>query len=361
METKREIYIAHEYGDKTHFKALYDCASEYGFHVNEQMILRKRKIFKKCVKSIIKKRDFSSILIMIHELRIHFRFRYIKGQIIVVGIAPYDQLLNKYLHVFENNECYYFTSHDVWDGSDFPKGTINNKETFEKILHDVFRGAFCVSQVSANQVSRIIRKVSVVNHAIDYDKYSKAYLRGETKRFIFLGGYTERKNIKLILQWLRDNPRDDVSIDFAGDGPQKKEIENAACLDNRIRQLGFYSKAELQKNLCLYDYLILPSKKEPFGIVLLEALSAGTPCIVSNAVGPSEIIIDGVNGYVFNLDDEYKSFSCVMNNALEMTQQSYIEMREKACEFGKQYSSNEIVKKWIGPLLTNTNIDKYDL
>ena len=48
------------------------------------------------------------------------------------------------------------------------------------------------------------------------------------------------------------------------------------------------------------DCLALPSKNEAFGLVVLEEMSCGKPCIVSSTAGVSEIIKNGENGVIFN-------------------------------------------------------------
>jgi glycosyltransferase involved in cell wall biosynthesis len=51
------------------------------------------------------------------------------------------------------------------------------------------------------------------------------------------------------------------------------------------------------------DILVCPSKKEPFGLVLLEAMASGIPVISSDSGGPLEIIKDGENGLLFQTDN----------------------------------------------------------
>jgi glycosyltransferase involved in cell wall biosynthesis len=49
--------------------------------------------------------------------------------------------------------------------------------------------------------------------------------------------------------------------------------------------------------------LLLPSKREPWGLVCNEALQCGTPCLVSPHVGAAnDLVLDGVNGRVLPLD-----------------------------------------------------------
>jgi glycosyltransferase involved in cell wall biosynthesis len=52
-----------------------------------------------------------------------------------------------------------------------------------------------------------------------------------------------------------------------------------------------------------FDCLVLASKDEPFGLVLLEAMRAGLPVVASNAGGVPEIITNEVNGLLFEPED----------------------------------------------------------
>jgi glycosyltransferase involved in cell wall biosynthesis len=60
-----------------------------------------------------------------------------------------------------------------------------------------------------------------------------------------------------------------------------------------IEVLGFVSGPDFFQRI---DVLIVPSWEEPFGIVLLEAMSAGVPVVATNRGGPLEIITDRTNG-----------------------------------------------------------------
>lgn len=343
------IYPVHEYGDETHFKALYDCASEYGYEVGNQIILRKSRILRKYIKAIVQRRQIIEgtkqfFVDCVNHIKLHF----LKDNIMIVGIAPYDFLLNKYSTLFKKNRSFYFTSQIYWDGSNFPKGTRENKSVFEQLLTECFEGAFCVSKKTEEQVKKFITKTSVVNHAIDVDLYKKSLdIHKNPRRYIFAGGFSERKNVELILEWLAENREANVKIDFAGGGPLKQKINEFSSGDQRVTDFGFCSKKHLQEILCTYDFMILPSKEEPFGISLLEALAAGVPCVVSDAVGPKEIIEDGVTGFIFYLTDQSSTFSNAMKRSLEISDVELIEMRKNAMIDGRRYDSKEIVKRWL--------------
>ncbi|MBK9785793.1 MAG: glycosyltransferase family 4 protein [Betaproteobacteria bacterium] len=54
------------------------------------------------------------------------------------------------------------------------------------------------------------------------------------------------------------------------------------------------------------DCLLLPSRLESFGMVVLEALASGVPVLVSKWAGASMVIQDGINGWTF--DSDYGDF-----------------------------------------------------
>lgn len=66
---------------------------------------------------------------------------------------------------------------------------------------------------------------------------------------------------------------------------------------------GFLDESELTDHFLLADLFVLPSKKEGFGIVFIEALACGLPVICGNADGSSDAIKDGKLGTAINVDD----------------------------------------------------------
>jgi glycosyltransferase involved in cell wall biosynthesis len=90
---------------------------------------------------------------------------------------------------------------------------------------------------------------------------------------------------------------------------------------------------ELYSFYNIADLFILPSKYEPFGAVVNEALIWGCPCIISDRVGAIDYIREGVNGTVFesgnkqSLVDAFKrtgSFEHADTNLMNKTFEEYI-------------------------------------
>ncbi|MDA8388442.1 MAG: glycosyltransferase family 4 protein [Nitrospiraceae bacterium] len=86
---------------------------------------------------------------------------------------------------------------------------------------------------------------------------------------------------------------------FVGDGELKGQVEGRARqigISHATRFLGFKNGQELANLYRACDVVCVPSRNEPFGIVVLEAWSAGKPVIATRNGGPDEFVWHEVNG-----------------------------------------------------------------
>ena len=90
---------------------------------------------------------------------------------------------------------------------------------------------------------------------------------------------------------------------FVGDGELRYAVEETAKhlgVSHATRFLGAHNGAVLTDLYRACDCVCVPSRNEPFGIVILEAWSAGKPVVASSVGGPSEIIWHDVTGLKIN-------------------------------------------------------------
>jgi glycosyltransferase involved in cell wall biosynthesis len=91
----------------------------------------------------------------------------------------------------------------------------------------------------------------------------------------------------------------DARFIFAGDGAMRGQLENRVRqlgAAHAVRFLGFRSGDELVRLFKSAEVICVPSRNEPFGIVVLEAWSACRPVVVTQSGGPSEYVWHEVNG-----------------------------------------------------------------
>lgn len=124
-------------------------------------------------------------------------------------------------------------------------------------------------------------------------------------RLLFVGRLIETKNCRLIIESLTGLQHLDWTFDIIGNGPQLEELKT------RVEELGLAGRVRFaghQADTCSFyqsaDLLLFPSKRENQPLVVLEAMSQGTPTLGMRRQEPDylnaldEVIVDGQNGYL---------------------------------------------------------------
>eukprot|EP00929_Paragymnodinium_shiwhaense_P042980 TRINITY_DN22156_c0_g2_i1.p1 TRINITY_DN22156_c0_g2~~TRINITY_DN22156_c0_g2_i1.p1 ORF type:complete len:1969 (-),score=563.19 TRINITY_DN22156_c0_g2_i1:210-6116(-) len=132
--------------------------------------------------------------------------------------------------------------------------------------------------------------------------------------FLFVGRMAVQKGPDLLLEAIPFilQARGDAKFVFVGDGHMK------AALEGRAQQLGIShaiyfagsvksGSAHLQALFKSCDAVVVPSRNEPFGIVVLEAWAAGKPVVATTCGGPRDFVTPDKNGYL--VDPEPGSIS----------------------------------------------------
>lgn len=102
----------------------------------------------------------------------------------------------------------------------------------------------------------------------------------------------------------RQEPRPYLLLVGDGDDGPALRARTQALGWQSIRFLGFRNQTELPAFFDLCDVFVLPSRKEPWGLVVNEVMNAAKPVIVSDEVGCAlDLVIDGENGYVVPAGD----------------------------------------------------------
>jgi glycosyltransferase involved in cell wall biosynthesis len=123
-------------------------------------------------------------------------------------------------------------------------------------------------------------------------------------RICFAGRQSLRKGIHYLLKALQLAGEADWELHCFG----MPFRESAADFESysgkpRIRQRGSVPQSVLARELANMHVLVLPSAEEAFGLVVVQALQVGVPCIVSDRVGAKDLIRDGETGSVVPFGD----------------------------------------------------------
>jgi N-acetyl-alpha-D-glucosaminyl L-malate synthase BshA len=91
---------------------------------------------------------------------------------------------------------------------------------------------------------------------------------------------------------------------LVGDGPEMAKISQMVDERHLTKQVLFLGKQEnLEELYAISDLLLLLSEKESFGLVALEAMACGVPCVGTNTGGIPEVIENGRTGYICEVGD----------------------------------------------------------
>jgi len=136
---------------------------------------------------------------------------------------------------------------------------------------------------------------------------------------------------------------------LVGDGYMRTELEHLAeqlHVKDSTTFAGFISDTELVAALRSSDVVVVPSRFEPFGIIALEAMAAGTPLVVSRVGGLAEIVEDSVDG----IEVEPNNPSAIASATVSILSDREFAARlaTRGEEKAKSYSWENVAKRTLG-------------
>jgi glycosyltransferase involved in cell wall biosynthesis len=148
--------------------------------------------------------------------------------------------------------------------------------------------------------SLLDEKFKVIPNATKFEVVKKPRLSLHSPvRLLFVGRMSVDKNIPILIKAVSSLKDKDVHLYLVGDGEEKQknlELVKKYGLDKKVTFVGRLDSKKLYNKYLDSDIVLLPSKVECFGSVLLEAMATGKPVIASNIPGIRSVIKDGYNG-----------------------------------------------------------------
>lgn len=121
------------------------------------------------------------------------------------------------------------------------------------------------------------------------------------KIVLYVGRLVAEKGVQVLLEAvpavLHHHP--DALFFIAGRGPYEEELRSLAGrlgVGTHVRFLGYVEEREKQRLMRQASVIVVPSLYEPFGIIALEAMAAGTPVVATDAGGLDEVLDHWVTG-----------------------------------------------------------------
>lgn len=187
----------------------------------------------------------------------------------------------------------------------------------------------------------------VIGHGVErpFLEQQKAYEETKVLKIVTMARLLDWKNIDKVLYAL-DNIGNGFTYDIYGDGPELEHLKNIVKLSkikDKVQFKGFISYDLVPQTLAQYDLFVLPSYKEWFGRVYIEAMACGLPIIGSRKTGMDGYITAGEQGFLVdhtNLDDLQQNIKKFVDDpALKVT------MGQKAKAFAQDFTWDNAIGK----------------
>lgn len=156
---------------------------------------------------------------------------------------------------------------------------------------------FC-SEVMKSWVPEVIPKVFLAGCDVRVFPELPSERSEEVIKLLFIGRLIPEKGFDFLLDLMQELP-EKYELNVLGAGQALTDYQNrASSLGQRIHFIGQVPNSECSKWLAESHALVLPSYREPFGVVCIEAIVSGVPVVCSDVMGLPEAVADQVNGLV---------------------------------------------------------------
>ena len=170
---------------------------------------------------------------------------------------------------------------------------------------EVFDPAFVNKSRKHFTVYNAIDTVAIANAVSAVDKHKMKVVLGIAGRPVIgiVGRLAYQKGHTILLDAMAEVIREfpDVVLMIIGEGPERKKLgEKASALNinKNILWMGAQPQNKVFEFYAIMDIFAMPSLYEGFGLTAAEAMAAGVPVVGSKVEGLSEVIEDGVSGYL---------------------------------------------------------------
>lgn len=122
---------------------------------------------------------------------------------------------------------------------------------------------------------------------------------------IGVGRLVPQKGFDILLE-AAARSRHDPTVWIVGDGAERSRLEALAAslgIADRVEFLGRRSPEDVQELMAQATAVVLPSRVEAFGIVVLEAWASGTPVLATSRGGPARFVTEGEDGLLIDPED----------------------------------------------------------
>jgi glycosyltransferase involved in cell wall biosynthesis len=266
--------------------------------------------------------------------------------------------------------CHFGLVTSIHGADVFPGG--NPKSKYSSAIRHLLNSTDVLVTSSRGFQKRLIEifpeyesKMTVIHNGINIAEFSKEV--NDCKRIVqdpyllCIAMHNEKKALDVLLHAFK-NVRYSfplLQLVLVGDGPLRTKLEDLADsleIRERVVFLGEQGRSQVSTILQGCEVFVLPSRSEPFGIVLIEALACRKAVIATKVEGPQEIIEDGKTGILVEPDNPDALAEAIINLLKSpdfqkvIAENGYVSVRERFLSTHLGLAYEDLYHKLLGQM-----------
>ena len=170
------------------------------------------------------------------------------------------------------------------------------------------------------------------------------HCREQVTKVVATGRFVHKKGFDLLLRSFSRLADDNIRLHIAGDGVERQRLMDLAATLNIGRYVHFAGwQDDIRSFLLQGDLFVLPSRYEPFGIAVLEAMACGLPIVATKCHGPVEIL-DAGSAWLCDADED--SLTGALGTAISDPDGRRSRAQGAWSAFRERYAADVVVPKF---------------
>lgn len=225
----------------------------------------------------------------------------------------------------------------------------------EYLIYRRFNLLLCISKSVLNSLYKWLIFIPKEKFVLIYNGSRYLGMKNPVKpsnernlNLLSIGSLTHQKGFDISLKYLSENTSIPFSYKILGQGPMHSRLTTLAdkYSDRGSQQCELVGYVEdIIPYLTWADILIVPSRWEGFGLVVIEALSTGTPVVCSNVDGMNEISQVNLAFSLFDLNNCDSLWSAIVKTSQSL-KESPDEVKKECAEIAKRFTIEKMIDKY---------------
>ena len=184
---------------------------------------------------------------------------------------------------------------------------------------------------------------------------------GAGGRVLYVGRLSQLKGGLVLIEALAllGQTHPDADLVVVGDGEVRARMQaraQALGMEGRVHFLGFRSQGDVRAAMADADIFTLPSFAEGVPVVFMEAMASGKPVVATQIAGVSELVEDGVSGFVVppgDVDALAERLGQLLDDTALRDRMGIAGQKQISAEF-----NIDVETDWLGDLISGAGSDK---